>query len=282
MYNLLRRLIANPKPDDEPALSAVVTRSRPVVVIGHSHLQALADAQTNRNASVGADPAVMIVQMLQAEFNPNLVHVNGVNVLSEVLSNHVQHAISLLGSDTVALSCISGNEYHALALVNHARPFDFVYPAKPDLPLQDSAEIIPAGIVKETMRQAMEYGHALLSALRAATGVALYHVQSPPPIPSDAYIREHPVQFRDVVEAHGVAPAAFRWKMWRMQSDLYEQACRDLGITFLPNPPDVLDASGFLARDGWLPDPTHANSWFGERVLRQLDTIRLTQGREPA
>jgi hypothetical protein len=246
-----------------------------VVAMGHSHLLALVEAQASRVAAGRSfEGSIEFIQLLEPAFNPNIDYVNGRVVLKAALAERLQKCSAVPnGCVPMIVDCIGGNEYHLIGLTNHPRPFDFVLPAAPKLPLLPGAEIIPTTLIIQTMRSSMQYVLAVFTALREATGLPIWHVQSPPPISSDAYILAHATYFKDVINMHGVMPALLRWKLWRLQSDVYLEACESLGIAFLPTPPEALDQQGFLVEAGWNQDPTHANGWFGELILSQIAEV---------
>lgn len=257
----------------DPAKEAVGERPVRLLVLGHSHIHALMDAQTNRNSAVGAATQELhFLQLLEPAFTPNVEAEGGTLRLKPALAEKLLEE-TCTSKVPLIISSVSGNEYHFIGLASHPRPFDFVLPSAANLPLRKDAEIIPFGLMQQTLSHAMEYAVAVLRTLRAATSLPTWQVQSPPPIASEAHILAHSTHFKDMVERYGIVPAPVRWKLWRLQSDLYRDACEAIGINFLPTPPEALDPDGFLAEAGWNPDPTHANSWYGEFVLRQIDAL---------
>ncbi len=263
-----------------------ITETKPVrplparlVGVGHSHLQAMQDACAQRErAEPSAYRSARFLQMLAPEYNPTIGPDGSLN---PALRAAIETAL-LDETPPLLFDCVSGNEYHFIGLVNHPRPYDFVLPSRPDLPIQPNTEIIPAALARRVL--ATQAGHAMacLKALRAAVQVPIWHVQSPPPVPSDEHIRQHPTSFAEQVAKRGVANAAFRMKLWLLQSEIYRDQCNDLGIGYVPTPASVCDAEGFLLERGWLPDPAHANMWYGGGVVQQLDALALTQQQSEA
>lgn len=256
---------------------ATVLPPRGLVGIGHSHLQAMIEAsQLRQQADPASAPVARFVQMLAPDLNPTLMPDGRFN--PALLAAIAAATGAGEDPDPLIFDCVSGNEYHFIGLVEHPRPFDFVLPGRPDLPLRDGVEIIPADLMRQAMDTQLGHAVAMLTALRAAVPGPVWHVQSPPPLPDNDYIRAHPTHFAEQVAQHGVSPPSLRMKLWLLQSDLYRAHCEALGIGFLPVPPAALDADGFLDRRGWLPDPAHASNWYGELVVQQLlaqaDTVR--------
>jgi nicotinamidase-related amidase len=252
--------------------------ARPVG-IGHSHLEALRDAWATRDQPGTEHPAGHFLQMLAPEYNPNL---SPDATLNPALRAALDEALSAKGATPVLFDCISGNEYHFIGLTNHPRPFDFALAARPDLPPQTGAEIIPAALMRATLHAHIAPALATMTALRRATDLPIWHVQSPPPLPDNDYIRQNASVFAAQIAEHGVAPASLRMKLWLLQSEIYRAHCEAIGIRFVPVPAAVCDAAGFLLRAGWVWDPAHSNAWYGAHVLDQLESLAAAARRDRA
>jgi len=144
-----------------------------------------------------------------------------------------------------------------------------VLPEAPDLPVDPAADIIPAGLLRAELKRRITPRLDMLAALRAVVKGRLVHLESPPPVPAAAFIASKPDTFSQVLAERGVAPAGFRYKMWRLHSALYAQACAALGVEFLSAPRQMQDAQGMLVAPAWR-DATHANALYGRHVLAQL------------
>jgi len=177
----------------------------------------------------------------------------------------------------VFFSCIGGNVHNVLGLLNHLKPFDFVLPEKPDLPLTESAEILPHDLVKAVMASRLEqasFGDRLEFLKQLARERLVLHLESPPPIPT-GHILSHPGPYftLDLMRKHGIAPAPLRYKLWRVHSSLVEEHCVRLGTPFMPVPEAMMDKDGMLVQEAWPDNPTHGNAWFGERMLTRALTL---------
>ena len=237
--------------------------------IGHSHLTGLQHADGGRDPAPGRTQ-FRFLQLLERRFLPNLAAERPAprfhpTVLVELAAALADPAIPLV------VAAISGNEYHSLGMVNHPRKFDFVLREAPDIPLLREAEIVPAALVEAALAALMSHAVLQLEALRRITSLPIVTICSPPPVPDDSFVAQQDTMFTEPVRRLGVSPAPLRWKLWRLQSRLYRQACEANGIIFLPPPPETLDADGFLVEFGWHPDSVHGNIWYGERVLRQIE-----------
>lgn len=244
-----------------------------VVFIGHSHLRALRlayVARTKRLAEAGAHngrPAEFVPLSAPA-FAPRLDVPDG----SKQIFN--RRTVKALSGPSVAaiVSCIGGNAYNVFGLTNHPCPFDFVLAEDPTLALDAKAQILPCNAVRQSLKRRLANNIRLLTALRAQTDRPIFHLESPPPIPSERHIRSNPGRFRDRIAECGVAPPTLRYKLWRLQSDLVREACEALDIAFVSVPRVTQDKAGMMVERGWARDATHGNSWYGARVLNTVLT----------
>jgi hypothetical protein len=175
-----------------------------------------------------------------------------------------------LAARDVCVSVLGGNDHAVLAMLNHDRVFDVVLPEAPGLPLAPDAELVPAGLLRAEIARRAAPHLTVLAAFAAAAPGRVLHVESPPPIPSVAHIAAHPGVFRDEIAARGVAPARLRYKAWRLQSDIYRQACQRAGVAFVAAPQAMQDEQGMMREEGWNTDPTHGNERYGAAVLAEL------------
>jgi hypothetical protein len=109
--------------------------------------------------------------------------------------------------------------------------------------------------------------------LRQQIELPMYQIESPPPIPDNQFLTEQQSPFSGKIKEFGVAPAAFRMKLWLLQAELINEKCAELRIGYLRRPQKAVDAQGFMLRPGWRADGVHTNAWYGELVLEQLDQL---------
>jgi hypothetical protein len=230
-----------------------------VLILGHSHVSALSKGY-RFFLRRGEDAAPLKGRFAPLERPKSRKNVPGVSL---------EEALSGPASDFV-VSCVGGNSHNVMGLVNHSQRFDFVLPEAPNLPLDNTAEILPSGAVRAALLKRTERNLNVLEELRARTDNAIIHLESPPPVPSEKHIREYPGPFRTKMEERGVAPAMLRYKLWRLHSSLFRERCKKLNILFLPTPPVAQDANGMMVERAWNADATHGNRWYGIQVLRHL------------
>jgi hypothetical protein len=207
------------------------------------------------------------------EFSPNLVPKGDRMVLNPALRRRMDKEMASLPEVPPFLyASVSGNEYLYVGHTEHPRRFDFCLPERPDLPIRSGVEIIAPSLMRTTLERSMENALAIMSALREATDIPMVFIQSPPPVFSNEHIRNNPGPFTEAIQENGVTPPSLRMKLWLLQSSIYRQRCEDLGCRYLEVPEQTVDDSGFLQQPGSWADSVHANPWYGEIVLKRIES----------
>jgi hypothetical protein len=168
-------------------------------------------------------------------------------------------------------SLIGGSTHVVLGMLVHPRPWDFVLPGAEHLPLAPGTEVIPSDAVKQVMSGLMrEYLEITLQVREVATG-ALFYMEPPPPSADVERMVPHIMGHAAMIPGMRpeIAPAAFRYKLWRLQSSLLEAHCKEHGIGFVPRPGATADEQGFLYPD-YFGDGSHGNTAYGALVLEQM------------
>ena len=243
--------------------------------IGHSHIMSLVYAQRARVEIAQPVATHMHWVLLQdEEFEPNVMEYRGRAVLNPVLRRRIDRELASL-RDAPPFLCVSvsGNEYFYLGFTEHPRRFDFSLPERPDLQVRSGVEIIPPSLLRKTLEHSIDNALSIMTALREAIGIPIVFIQSPPPLFSNDFIRNSAGPFRDAIEENGLAPASVRMKFWLVQSSIYCEKCKQLGWRYLEVPPEAVDASGFLQERAAWPDSVHANAWYGELMLRRIESL---------
>ncbi len=243
------------------------------VGLGHSHLDKLVYAQQAR-LDLGQQLTAHLhwIRLQDEAFNPNVISKGNGMVLNPALRGRLDTEIASLPEVPPFLcASISGNEYLYVGHTEHPRPFDFSLPERPDLPVRSGVEIIAPSLMRKTLERFMANALSIMSALHDAIDIPIVFIQSPPPISSADHIRNNPGPFREAIQEHGVAPASLRMKLWLLQSTIYRQRCEELGCRYLEVPEEAVDSCGFLQETGAWPDSVHANTWYGELVIRKIE-----------
>lgn len=173
----------------------------------------------------------------------------------------------------VVVSAVGGSAHDVLGLARHPRPFDFVLPSAPDLPVAPEAELVPAAALATTLRNNIEDEILDLVRLMALSGRRVIHVEPPPPVGDDPRILPDMELLAFVPSPNpGPSPPWLRYKLWRMHSEIIREAYEPAGVEFLAAPSAAQTDEGFL-RPEFYDYPCHANRAYGALVLRQLGLI---------
>lgn len=246
-----------------------------IVGVGNSHIQCIRLALTRaerRLLDLGVQ--IEVVLMNEPHFRP-LLQTDASRELK--LNSTLRNEICSKSRDAdLVFSCIGGNAHNVFGLARHPNLYDFVLPSNPQLDLLEGAQIIPSALVSQAVEQSGPYKltRKCLEEVRGIVSGDLVHCESPPPIQDEDHLRSYAATFREQFEATGVSSATFRHKLWRIHSELVSLDCQRIGMAFLPCPSETLEPNGFLGQKAWGKDPTHANRWYGERVVEQIIRLR--------
>lgn len=200
-----------------------------------------------------------------AHFQPNLTP-------DGALNPKIRQLVTAPRFDVI-FSVIGGNTHCCLGLVNNPKPYDFVHPDLPDLPLDPAAQILPYGLMLDVLREMAQDITPLLPAIRALTDTPIWHLQPPPPVGDHSHLRRNALHFAELIRAYGLAQPTRAYRFWQLQCAMMELICAPLDITPCPPPPAALDGDGMLAQPCWTDDPTHAGPAYGRMVLAQIATL---------
>lgn len=243
--------VATPSPQP-PRIS--FRRLSPVIFVGGSHTLSVIAAARIANVQVGAinlKHAAAFADDSEQALHPSIVE--------------------KLASKTI-VSLVGGNMHNELALVRHPRPFDFVLPLEPSLPVGDG-ELIPAEALQSVLRKRMSRALSIVSLLKRHANGPMFHLESPPPIAEDDYIKNSIDKYfekRGVAEL-GIVSRSLRYKLWRLHSEIVRSECQRLQIEFVPCPEEAI-VDGFLRQD-LRANATHANERYGAMLLAQTGVL---------
>ena len=225
------------------------------VLIGHSHAKAIFDA---------AEQADVPLKGYNFWSAPQ-------PALNEARTAFHPQIAETLGRGPV-FSAVGGSVHNVMAMVRHPRPFDFVLPSRPDLPMVAGAEIVPFAAFRRAMAASVEeYLQIMRLVVREATG-PIFHLEPPPPLADgDRVLEDVPwIFFPDLTRE--VAPASLRYKCWQLHSELVAAFCVEAGIELIPVPLEAVDAGGYLRPEHYL-DAMHVNASYGALVLAQMKRV---------
>ena len=234
---------------------ALMDMQQPILCIGHSHVVSVAQAAAALDIPFKALNFWEMPGAIALE--------NGVPRLSlqveQQLREHPGPVFSMVG----------GAAHGVLGVLVHPRRFDFVLPAEPLLPLDPAAEVLPALAVRRVLESlTVEYLALMLQVHRLCAG-QMCHIESPPPYADAGRMHADMPWGMYPGMCHEISPAAFRYKLWRLHSQIVGEWCSEAGVLFVPCPPETIDESGFM-REPYYGDGAHANVAYGELVLEQM------------
>jgi hypothetical protein len=249
------------------------------IAFGHSHIVAFAKGVYQYQASDLPAQAPRVegrfVYLYDPAYNPVLHGPAG----APELNPNLREQLTALPWDFVVLVC-GGNEHNVLGIVRNKRPFDFVLSSAPDLPLQPGYELVPEALIREVLKHFMAESLQAMRTFRSATELPIMQLEPPPPLPNQrvlAYPRE---LLRARLLRNKIAPELVRYKLWRLESDIYMRVCHESGIAYLRAPPGMIDKNGMLAEPGWGSDATHANPRYGVEVIKDVIDLYRAQMEE--
>ena len=180
-----------------------------------------------------------------------------------------------LESHVGPLFCIIGGFGHvSMGLLVHREPFDFVLPSEPELPLMPGATILPSGAVRRAMMEVERRALRLVYEAARLSDGPIFHFAAPPVLENvDRGLKRVLWDwFPDSTDE--VAPAIFRYKLWRMECELLASVCADVGVTFIEAPERGFDPeSPRYLRPDLDRDGLHANHKYGRLILEQMRSI---------
>ena len=237
-------------------------RSSEILIFGDSHTDALARAIKAR----GDSPATSAITALRLRKEKNGKQIGDMS-LEEFLKR-----TKWLGPRDIMFSMVGGNQHAIFSTIQHEVAFDFCTDGMEPAPA--TVHMIPNRAIKEYLSAGV-YGRdgQMLWAMRNATRARIVHIVPPPPKKDAEHILRHQeTHFSEGNIAQlGVSDALLRKKAWDLQATILKELCRELEIEILMPPEESLCPEGFLAKEFYARDITHANAQYGELVLKQVE-----------
>jgi hypothetical protein len=186
--------------------------------------------------------------------------------------------VALSAERTIAI-CWNGNQHLAAFLVT-TPPFDFALRARPDLPVDPTARVLPELLVRELLGQSIVTFARLLSSIAEAGGHPPVVVGTPPPKGDLAWVRKRlatEIHFVRMAEQAGSSietvelSSPLVWlKSWIVIQQLLREVADAFALRFCGAPEEARTPDGYLREEYWSSDVTHANDAYGALMRRQL------------
>lgn len=236
-----------------------------ILVVGQSHVAAIQQAAKTHREAWPDEPRTRILHTLAEPYRSEGEDFGPLAraAIADQIARHQPRLVSMLG----------GNAHALISLMRPARPYDFILSDEVEQgpPIEPGYELVPEALVRAALEERLQTDFRRLEQLYAVAGPFL-HVESPPPVRSDDFIRQHAeAYFRDT-DGDEVVPAAagLRWRIWRLNARIVREKVEAMGCRFLPVPRVALDQDGFLRPD-LAADPTHGNEAYGELLIRAIE-----------
>lgn len=104
----------------------------------------------------------------------------------------------------------------------------------------------------------------------------MLQVECPPANGDNEYVRNHIGNYFEKLyspeQLDALSTPVQRYKFWKVQSNMYQKTCSELGIEYMKVPPSAIDGSGFLKPEHYGPDSTHANALYGNVIIDALES----------
>lgn len=245
--------------------------SRSILVIGQSHIAAVRSAAKTRREADPDRPRTRVIHTMEPQYAPEVEGEGDAARFTAVLEETIRDQIAR--NVPLVVSASGGNVHNGFALIAHPRPYDFLLAGEDGPALDPAAEPLPEAQVRSALEAGLVRDRVRLREIKRIAGEVI-QLESPPPVADSAWIAaQADAYFKDRGLAElGVAPPALRYKIWRLHSRIYAGYCAQLGLAFMPVPPETQDAQGFL-RPEYAGDATHGNEAYGEAVIRALEAL---------
>lgn len=235
-----------------------------VAFIGHSHLGAINRARHYYKDRSDLDLKLFLLNSNQYQIIDGNSHRLSEKLICELVSFFKEN------KENYIVTAIGGNEHNIIGIVNHPQMFDFILSSNPDMEINDKAKIIPEKLVESIFNKRLGSKFKEILSLRDAFSIPIIVLQ-PPPVKSNEQVLKSGGIFAERIKLHGVSPITLRKKLWILQSELVRKFCEEQELIFLPIPTESIGDDGCMVEQASKDDdPTHANQWYGKKVLENI------------
>lgn len=177
-----------------------------------------------------------------------------------------------------------GNEHNLYYFFEAETPFDFLSNHVPVM--NPSAQIMSTAAIRQSFRQAsFDYLDLVLKRLTSGGLNRIALIGTPPPkgdnealrglLKTELFFVSRAELLGQSAETIPITDPYVRLKLWYLLQDMLAEEARVRGVMFISVPEEVQGADGFLKREYWASDVSHANAAYGnviyETVLRAFE-----------
>jgi hypothetical protein len=177
----------------------------------------------------------------------------------------------------------NGNEHNVLYFLEAETPFDFL--SAHVRKMNPSAQMKSQAAIRDSFQPFFDKLDVVLKRLATGEPNRIALIGTPPPKGDNEALRvllqnetifvNRAAQLGHSPETVPITDPYVRLKLWYLLQDMLAEEARIRGLMFIPVPKEVQDADGFLKREYWTSDVTHANPAYGnvmyEAVLRAFE-----------
>jgi hypothetical protein len=198
-------------------------------------------------------------------------------------SNAYWDALVSNARDRKIILVFNGNQHHAEFLFARTPRVDVLDEELAEAEPEPGTLLVPKRAIAEHFRPSLNQLKVLLQRLREAGSLAVTVSGTPAPkaeitiftrrLRSEEFWQKLlPKQGLDPLTAE-FTPQSVILKFWKILQKTMKEIAISGGADFKPVPRETLDARGFLLRQYWPDDATHANREYGRLVLEKLTRI---------
>lgn len=238
------------------------------VVIGRSHTNAVAQALTAQEADAGIE-----VYLLESP--------NRISRSSTITIDEAKEIARSMPAEAPLLIAMLGTYHNIVGLLRAEPEYDFLLNTE-DAPEPAVQSRIPHRAMAASFEDHLKRAGSVRD-LKAVTKSPVYILGTPPPKQDnefllDKFMRQKRPEYRGRSVADiGIERATTRLKLWKMETELTAKWAASYGIGYLGPPAESVDSVGFLRRDYYNDDATHANAGYGALVIQQILELIETQ-----
>jgi hypothetical protein len=239
------------------------------IVIGQSHVNAIAEA-------LGEDTgALSKISLYRLESK------GGVPEPGAISTGEAVEIVAGLAPTTAVFLSVLGTYHNILGLLRSGGEFDFLLSCD-DVVGSEGATQIPHRAIANAFETVFSESKTMRRLWEAAKS-PLYLLSAPPPKECNQYIvesfmRQKKPKYRGKsVKEIGIEAPERRAKLWLIETRLLRSWAESQGMEFVAAPQRALSKGGFLNRDYYSTDVTHANAAYGALVLEQIEEIVQAQ-----
>lgn len=185
----------------------------------------------------------------------------------------IDQAISLaseLGEDDCLWLSILGTYHNIFGLLNHPNSFSVVSKKQGTELASSSDTLIPYDCMGEHFKNKWSMNKKFTK-LVTSTKAKVFHLSAPPPKGDQQFLDEKISSYRGALKSEvGINSPTNRLALWELEMDFLQEYLLGLDVHLMAPPLGTITSEGFLKKDYYENDATHANAEYGKLVMKQI------------